>query len=197
MNDVTELDQIDTQALQERARPATAKVFPYTLRPPRRADGAAIHALIAACPPLDLNSVYAYLLQCEHFAMTGVVAERDGRIDGFISAYQPPGREDVIFIWQVAVHERARGHGLGQRMLAEILRRPACADACFLETTVGPDNKASRGMFASLARKLRAPIAESALFTAGMFGDGPEHEDERLLRIGPFHAGHLAGQEQD
>lgn len=32
------------------------------LRPPERKDGAALHDLIASCPPLDLNSRYAYLL---------------------------------------------------------------------------------------------------------------------------------------
>ncbi len=30
-------------------------------------DGAVIHRLVADCPPLDLNTVYAYLLLCEHF----------------------------------------------------------------------------------------------------------------------------------
>ncbi|MEI2416093.1 diaminobutyrate acetyltransferase [Orrella sp. JC864] len=172
---------------------ANALGAPYGLRQPRRTDGAAIHALIAACPPLDLNSVYAYLLQCEHFAQTGVVAEREGRIDGFISAYVPPGRPDVLFVWQVAVHERARGHGLGQRMLAEILGRPACAAVRFVETTVGPDNQASRGMFAALARQRQAGIEESPLFPASLFGEGPAHEDEMLLRIGPFKAGPPGG----
>lgn len=161
---------------------------PYALRAPDRADGAAVHGLIAACPPLDLNSVYAYLLQCEHFAGTGVVAERDGRIDGFISAYVPPGKPEVLFVWQVAVNARARGHGLGGRMLDEILARAECRDVRYVETTVGPDNAASRAMFSRLAERLGAVTQEFPLFPASLFGDGPEHEDEMLLRIGPFHA---------
>lgn len=173
-------------------RAMAAAVISYQLRPPRRSDGPAIHALIAACPPLDVNSVYAYLLQCEHFAGTGVVAECDGRLDGFISAYLRPGRPDVLFVWQVAVHARARGHGLGARMLEAILARPACAQVQYLETTVGPDNAASRAMFGGVARRLDAGIEESELFPASLFGEGQAHEDERLLRIGPFAAGRNA-----
>ena len=75
------------------------------MRPPSRKDGAALHRLISECPPLDLNSLYAYLLLAEHFSDTCVLAESaGGRIDGFISAYVLPDRPDVLFVWQVAVH---------------------------------------------------------------------------------------------
>ena len=57
------------------------------LRKPERQDGAAIHALIAACPPLDLNSVYAYLLLCEHHAKTYVIVQHSGATEGAITAY--------------------------------------------------------------------------------------------------------------
>ena len=79
------------------------------MRPPSRKDGAALHRLISECPPLDLNSLYAYLLLAEHFSDTCVLAESaGGRIDGFISAYVLPDRPDVLFVWQVAVHARTR-----------------------------------------------------------------------------------------
>lgn len=156
------------------------------LRVPTRDDGAAIHALIADCPPLDLNALYAYLLLAEHFAATSVVAQDGaGRLNGYISGYHPPGRPDVLFVWQVAVHERARGQGLGKKMIRHILDRPGLEHVRFIETTVGPSNAASRRMFEGAARALGAPVAESPLFTRAMFG--PQgHEDEPLLRIGPF-----------
>ncbi|MGO1767555.1 diaminobutyrate acetyltransferase [Advenella sp. S44] len=157
----------------------------YLLRTPARRDGYDIWQLISACPPLDLNSVYSYLLLCEHFDKTCVVAETDGQIDGFVSAYQPPGRDDVLFIWQVAVHERGRGHGLGQRMLTSLLERPNLAHVRSLETTVGPDNAASRRMFAAVARNMGAGIEESPLFEPELFGP-QAHDDERLLKIGPL-----------
>jgi len=164
------------------ARAAGAR---HRLRKPVPEDGAAIHRLITQCPPLDRNSVYAYLLLCEHFRDTCVVAERDGKLDGFVSAYVPPGRDDVLFVWQVAVHARARGHRLGRAMLERLLERPGLAEITTLETTVGPDNQASRRMFAGLADSRGAACAESPLFERQLFG-AASHDDEMLLRIGPF-----------
>lgn len=159
------------------------------LREPQVADGAAIHALIRACPPLDLNSTYAYLLLCHHFAATSVVAEQNGQIIGYISAYLPPPQPDTLFIWQVAVHAQGRGQGLGQRMLRHLLDRPAARHVSFLETTVSPSNGPSRAMFQSLAKTLGAAVQETPLFTQHMFGPEGQHEDETLIRIGPFNFG--------
>ncbi|MEQ4617885.1 MAG: diaminobutyrate acetyltransferase [Corticimicrobacter sp.] len=154
------------------------------LRSPGRADGAAIQRLVADCPPLDLNSTYAYLLLCEHFSATCVVAEDAHGLAGFISAYVPPAQPDTLFIWQVAVHERARGTGLGGRMLQSLLERPDLQVQA-LETTVSPDNRASRRMFEKLAAAQGAALNEQVLFRAADFG-GDFHEEECLLRIGPF-----------
>ena len=148
-------------------------------------DGAAIQQLIQDAPPLDVNSTYAYLLLCLHFRDTCVVAERNGQLAGFISAYVPPRQSDVLFVWQVAVHPSARGQRLGAAMLTELLARDAAVPVRVVETTVSPDNAASRRMFARLADDLRAPLTEQALFPPELFG-GADHDDERLLRIGPF-----------
>lgn len=156
-----------------------------TLRAPVKQDGHAIHQLIKHCPPLDLNSVYTYLLLCEHFSQTCVVAKMDDRVVGFVSAYIHPEKDDVLFVWQVAVHEQARGTGLGQHMLQALLIRPVLKAVRYLETTVGPDNVPSRRMFHGLATDHSAPVHESALFESALFG--PEgHDDERLMRIGPI-----------
>lgn len=158
------------------------------LRAPSLDDAQHVHALIQACPPLDVNSLYVYLLLSHHHAETCVVAQgTDGQLLGFVSAYVPPRTPDTLFVWQVAVHESARGTGLGGKMLSHLLERPALAGISFIETTVGPDNAASRGMFASLACKRNAQIAESALFERHHFGH-EAHEEERLLRLGPLSA---------
>lgn len=154
-------------------------------RQPNRHDGAAIHELIAGCPPLDLNSVYAYLLLAEHFDATSVVVEGPEGLDGYISAYVPPGKPDVLFVWQVAVHPRARGQSLGKRMVRFILQQPGLQGVRYIETTVGPSNAASRGMFQGIANMLQTTIDEAPLFEQHMFG-GQGHEDEPVLRIGPF-----------
>lgn len=155
------------------------------LRPPQKADGPALHDLVAHCPPLDLNSVYLYLLLTEHFPQTCIVAEDDRGVLGMVSAYVPPGRDDVLFVWQVAVHPRARGLGMGLQMLQQLLRRRGSRAIRWVETTVGPGNLASRRLFARLADRVGAPVRESALFEAALFGAGA-HEAEPLLRIGPL-----------
>jgi L-2,4-diaminobutyric acid acetyltransferase len=152
---------------------------------PRVRDGAAIHRLVDACKPLDLNSTYAYLLLCAHYAETCVHAEQAGRTVGFISAYRPPQRGEVIFVWQVAVAEELRGHGVARAMLRELLSRPALRGCRYLETSVSPSNEPSRRVFHGFARELRAPVTERVLFAERDFGD-EHHECETLIRIGPF-----------
>jgi L-2,4-diaminobutyric acid acetyltransferase len=157
------------------------------LRRPGAADGAALHALVTDCPPLDPNSRYCNLLQCTHFADTCVVAERGGALVGFITGYLPPRRTDTLFIWQVAVHSQARGAGLGKRMLSHLLARPACADVRYLDTTVTADNHTSEAMFRSLARDLGARVRRHRWFDRERHFAGA-HDAEYLLRIGPFAA---------
>jgi L-2,4-diaminobutyric acid acetyltransferase len=152
---------------------------------PSVAQGAAIHRLVDACKPLDLNSLYAYLLLCEHHAETCVIAEREGRPVGFLSAYVIPLREDTIFVWQVAVDASARGLGLATTMLRELLARPQVRHCAYLETTVSPSNTASRRLFHALARELDAPVDETLLFAEDHFG-GEDHECEMSIRVGPF-----------
>ncbi len=158
---------------------------PAWMRPPDKTDAAGIHRLVAECPPLDLNSLYTYLLLSEHFRDTCVLAGSGDALEGFVSGYVLPQCPDVLFVWQVAVHESARGKGLGSRMLQNLLRRPGLAPVQYIETTVSPGNPASRGMFAGLAHGLKSRIQETPLFERSLFGS-TSHDDEPLLRIGPF-----------
>ena len=155
-----------------------------TFRSPRIDDAVAIWQLIRRCPPLDVNSSYAYLLLCHHFAGTCVVAESDGEVVGFVSGYVPPTQPETFFVWQVAVDSRMRGRRLGRNMIVELLAR--ARDCQFLETTVSPSNSASRRMFDQVADAMGAQIEERELFTAAHLAED-EHEEERLLVIGPFH----------
>ncbi|MBY6308952.1 diaminobutyrate acetyltransferase [Alcaligenes faecalis] len=158
------------------------------LRAPLLRDAAAIHQLIADSPPLDLNSEYLYLLLSEHFSQTCVIAQRGEQIDGFISAYFLPDRPDVLFVWQVAVHERARGRRLGQAMLDHLKQHLRGRSLRYLETTVSPGNRASRGLFAAMARRWGVPMQEQEFFDTALFAD-QAHEAEPLLRIGPLDSG--------
>lgn len=156
------------------------------MRHPRVTDGAAVHRLIGRCPPLDLNSSYAYLLLCRHFASTSVAAEHDdGRLVGYVSGYLKPEEPDVLFIWQVAVDRSARGLGLGGAMLRWVLDSERGRGARFLETTIGPTNEASWRLFRGLARELGAAFSTRQYFESPLFGE-EQHEQEDLMRIGPF-----------
>jgi L-2,4-diaminobutyric acid acetyltransferase len=157
-------------------------------RHPTLEDGNRVYDLVRRCPPLDLNSSYSYFLLCSHFRDTCVVAEDGDRLVGFLSAYLIPDRADTLFAWQMAVDESARGHGLAGKMLDHLLAQPACAEVRSLETTVSPSNQASRRVFFRLAEKLQTGSNEESFLEAGHFGT-ESHEEERLIRIGPWNAG--------
>ncbi|UCD69028.1 MAG: diaminobutyrate acetyltransferase [Betaproteobacteria bacterium] len=157
---------------------------------PVPADAAQIHELISRCRPLDVNSTYAYLLLCHHHADTCVVARSGNHLVGFISGYVLPRDPDTLFVWQVAVHPEARGARLGARMLEHLMKRESAKTVHFMETTVSPSNAASRRMFQRFACLLRAAVEQEMLFDRDAFGQ-QDHEEEVLLKIGPFDTGTL------
>jgi L-2,4-diaminobutyric acid acetyltransferase len=159
--------------------------YPIELRLPNLEDGKAVHELIQRCPPLDVNSSYNYFLLCSHFRDTCVVAEMNDQIAGFLSAYLIPGRAETLFVWQVAVDETARGQGLAGRMLEHVMERPFCAGVNTLETTISPSNLSSRSVFQRYAEKHQAKSSEETFLELSHFG-GEAHEEERLIRIGPW-----------
>ena len=155
------------------------------LRRPMPEDGVAVNELVEQCKPLDENSVYCNLLQCSHFSETSAVAELDGDVGGFVSGYIMPGQEDTLFVWQVAVAPDARGLSLAKQMILDILRRPAASRVRNLQTTITPDNKASHGVFNSIARVLNAEVDKDVLFDKEEHFDGNQ-KSEVLWNIGPF-----------
>ena len=162
------------------------KQVPSTaFRKPTVEDGPSIYDLVNRCKPLDVNSRYLYLLQCSHFANTCAVAESDGSVQAFVSAYVLPDQPDALFVWQVAVDASLRGQGIAGRLLAHLLERPHLTDIRFIEATVNPSNNASRSLFASLARKHNCAMNDSMLFEEKLLGD-EGHEAEILLRVGPI-----------
>jgi len=164
---------------------ATSNAGRLCFREPVADDGPAIYALVDRSKPLDLNSRYCYLILCEHFSSTCVVAEREGELLAFMTAYVPPEQPDTLFVWQIAVDAALRGQGVAKRLLAEALARPAMQKIRFVEATVNPSNDASRGIFQSLARRYDTDISESLLFAESLLGDS-DHEQENLIRVGPF-----------
>ncbi|MCR9109136.1 diaminobutyrate acetyltransferase [Marivita sp. XM-24bin2] len=151
------------------------------LRKPEATDGAAIWELVKDCKPLDENSMYCNLVQADHFRDTCVVAELDGEIVGWISGYMIPD-QNALFVWQVAVGEKARGLGLGKKMLLELIERDACDDATTLKTTITRDNAASWALFRSFARSIGGDLSDEPHFTRDEHFEG-RHATEHMVSI--------------
>lgn len=155
---------------------------PLTYRMPVAEDGPDIRDLIDTCHPLDKNSLYCNLLQCTHFADTSIIAERAGKIVGWISGYIPPAAPDTLFIWQVAVAPEARGMGLALRLLNGLLARDGAAGLTRLQTTITDDNAASWALFRRLAMQHGATLTHQPHFTRDTHFAG-DHATEHMVSI--------------
>lgn len=153
------------------------------LRMAKPEDGPRLHALVEAAGTLEQNTLYCYVLMADHFRATTVVAEREGELVGFVMAHRPPTHPEAVFVWQVGVHPRARGLGVGRRMLRFLADH--APGVRFVEATVTPSNEPSRRLFESLARELGVPASWNDAYDARHLG--AEHEPERLIRIGPLY----------
>lgn len=165
--------------------PPSEDAAAYRLRAMQAEDGAAVWQLIRRAGTLDLNSAYAYMLMGRFFTDTCLVAEGRGGLAGFTTAFLPPNRDAVVFLWQIGVDPDWQGHGVAGALVRGLMALPACRGARYLETTVTPSNDGSRALFQSYARKAGAQLDETDFFPEELF---PEegHEPEMLLRIGPI-----------
>ena len=149
--------------------------------------------MVGRCPPLDLNSQYAYNLLGGYFAKTSAVAVSDGEIVGFISGFIPPEKPDRYFLWQVAVDEGFRRGGTAQKMFFEILSRPECAQVQFVEATATPSNEASKKFFTNFSLRVQGRIDFSPFLSREDMGG--DHEEELLITIGPFSSLYVSNKE--
>lgn len=154
-------------------------------RNPTLQDGPGVWSLVKNSGVLDVNSSYCYLLLCQDFSDTCIVAEMGGEVVGFVTGYKPPARKGVLFVWQIGVDSRVRGRGVASALLDSLLSQQVCRDVSYIETTISPSNTPSRALFQSLARRLDVPIVERDGFSEKLFPEGA-HEPECLFRLGPL-----------
>ncbi|MEU6807463.1 diaminobutyrate acetyltransferase [Streptomyces sp. NPDC046831] len=149
-------------------------------------DGAAAWRMARDSQVLDVNSAYSYLLWFRDFARTSVVAsEPDGVPVGFVTGFRRPEQHDTLVVWQIAVDRGQRGRGIASAMLDHLTARLRARGVLrWLETTVSPDNAASRRLFRAFAERHAAALEREELFPAELFPD--THEAEDLYRIGPL-----------
>ena len=182
---VRDAREAEPRTLSEEDAEASDNPEPLRIMAPAPEDGVDVHDLIAACPPLDTNSLYANLIQCSHFSRTCALARHEGKAVGWVSGHIIPDEPETFFLWQVAVHEKGRGQRLAHRMVADIFSRPECGRVTRMKTTITRDNEASWGLFRSIARALDAELGESEGFDEACHFKG-RPASEVLVTIGPF-----------
>jgi L-2,4-diaminobutyric acid acetyltransferase len=155
-----------------------------TLEKPTVEDGAAMWELVNDST-LDQNSAYKYIMMCEYFSDTCVVAKHNGKLVGFVTAFIPPEKKDVVFVWQIGVDSNTRGKGIASKLLNELITRNKCRGVRFVEATVTPSNKASQSLFKRLARDHQTKCKISECFSEDLF-PSDDHEEELCFRIGPI-----------
>lgn len=162
---------------------ATATVEKIHFDKPTVEDGAAMWELVNRST-LDQNSAYKYIMMCEFFAETCVVAKEGDTLVGFITAFIPPERQDAVFVWQIGVDASQRGKGLASKMLQELIERQNKAIS-YVEATITPSNEASQALFRRLARTYQTRCEVTECFSEDLF-PGDHHEKELSFRIGPI-----------
>ena len=150
-----------------------------------KSDGEMIWNLIRETGGLDINSSYCYFMLGEYFSATCAKAidGDSGEILGFLSAFIKPCTSNCLFVWQVCVSSKAQGLGIAKRMINYILT--STPEIKFIETTIGPSNKASDALFRAIAKMHDARVSTSVFLDHNEFTLGA-HETELLYKIGPF-----------
>lgn len=155
-----------------------------TIRKVQLQDGRDIWKLVKESGTLDVNSVYCYLMLCEYFPDTCFVAELNGQVVGFVTAFLQQNDPEVLFVWQIAVSEAYRGMGIADSLLERLTASDGCKHVRYIQTTVAGSNAASRRVFAKLAEKLGADQEITDGLPVHLFPEA--HEAEPLIRIGPI-----------
>lgn len=164
-----------------------------SLRAPVSEDGSDVWQLIQKSGPLDKNSMYCNMLQCDQFGDTCVIAELEGEIVGWVSAFIEPSDTESLFIWQVAVDSKARGMGVARRMLEHLLAREVCAGVTRLRTTITADNEASWALFNSFADRMDAELKPEPHYGRETHFEG-RHATEYMVTIGEFDTSEVRDQ---
>lgn len=154
-----------------------------TLRPPRLEEGAAMWSLARDSQRLDLNTPYAYMLWARDFHATTLVADVDDEIVGFVTGFWRPEAPGTLMVWQIAVAEEHRGHGIAGRMLDALVEQTGAET---LETTITRANEASVRLFAAFAERFGAEHTVRDLFVEEHFPDDDDWQAELLHRISPL-----------
>lgn len=159
----------------------------FTFAVPEKRDGREVYDFIKSCPPLDLNSRYAYFLLCDHFSSTSIICRDSSNNDevvGFIGGYRKPKEPETLFVWQIAVAEKCRGEKLSHKMLERLIQDTDPVAIENVEATYTPSNKASYYFFSRFGEGKGARVETgNYLSEEDLGGSESNHEAEETIKI--------------
>jgi phosphoribosylamine--glycine ligase len=123
------------EALAVRFRPALEDEF---LR---------VQGFVSGCPPLEAYPQHVYRILLRHFGSCSFVAERDGRVLGFVLGLVSHRHAGTYFLWQIGVAPDQQGTGLGRRLLRYVESELVRMGLERVDVTIDPLNDPSRKLF--------------------------------------------------
>ncbi|MHB1808892.1 MAG: GNAT family N-acetyltransferase [Solirubrobacteraceae bacterium] len=94
----------------------------------------------------------------DHFHKTSLIAERGGRIVGFLIGFHSPGEREVAYIHYAAVAPTERGEGLARRLYEEFAATAERAGLARVRAITSPVNEASIAFHRALGLEVEGPI---------------------------------------
>jgi len=107
----------------------------------------ALQGFVSGCPPLEAYPQHVYRILLRHFGTCTFVAEREGRILGFVMGLASHRRPGTYFLWQIGVAPDQQGTGLGKRLLRHIEAELVELGLERIDVTIDPLNDPSRRLF--------------------------------------------------
>jgi len=153
-------------------------------RTPSVEDGPAVWQLVQAAGTLEVNTAYFYLIFCEEFQNSCLVAEQAGQMVGVVLGFRRPKSIETLFCWQIGILPSARGQGLAKQMLNAWLRLAGNESVTRVQASVAEDNDASDRLFRAFARDLGVQCTVTPWLTPQLLPSG--HSAEPLYDISPI-----------
>lgn len=170
--------------IESEAHISRTSVNKINFRTPSIEDGPVVWRLVQATETLEVNTAYFYLMFCDEFQNSCLVAEQAGQVVGVVLGFRRPKSIDTLFCWQIGVLPSVRGQGLATQMLKAWLRLPGNASVTRVQATVAEDNAASDRLFRAFARDLGARCNVTPWLTPQLLPIG--HSVEPLYDISPI-----------
>lgn len=152
------------------------------LRSPEAADVDRIEDLMEEFTSRDFSSLKGDLVYNPAFRETSVVAELEGKIVGFVSAYRLPFDPETLFIWHVDVAESARDTGLSSLMLGHLMRQLSCVEVRRVQTAIPQCDERAWALFRRFARWQRSRMEIQPFITQALTPFA-RHEVDHLVTI--------------